>query len=79
LGDPARKTGKIIILLNFSFSRKKIKNTESLTVLFSTHKRNMTEIVRTILLEPFEGLVFENNISEYNHIPLTLRDLPYST
>jgi alpha-glucosidase len=51
---------KITILLNFGFSRKKIKNTEVLTVLFSTHKKNITEIEGTVFLEAYEGLVLES-------------------
>jgi alpha-glucosidase len=51
---------KITVLLNFGFSRKKIKNTEVFTVLFSTHKKNITEIEGGIFLEAYEGLVLES-------------------
>ena len=51
---------KIIVLLNFGFRRKKIENNKVLIVLFSTHKKNMTEIDGTIFLEAFEGLVLES-------------------
>ena len=53
---------KIVVFLNFGFCRKKIKNTEISTFLFSTHKKNKTEIEGTILLEAYEGLVIENAI-----------------
>ena len=51
---------KIIVLLNFGFRRKKIENNKVLIVLFSTHKKNVTEIDGTIFLEAFEGLVLES-------------------
>jgi alpha-glucosidase len=51
---------ELVILLNFGFTRKKIKieNLKNPTILFSTHN-SIRKITDNILLEPYEGLIVE--------------------